>query len=148
MPDVILKNEAQHDKYGVVRVLNADRSINREYRITRAELKALQASANGVPPGLTRKEWESGLAVVFGKAMDVGDIYPSDDGTIRVKFAEREVNGQIIESIAKFEADEWSGTIPNITVDNTAILSDMDKTNHKRFTDRQPTSIINGVLRH
>ena len=52
--------------YGVVVVRNADGSLNREYRITAEELAVLHASKNGVPPGCTQEEWESGMAYVAG----------------------------------------------------------------------------------
>ena len=52
--------------YGLVVVRNADGSVNREYQITEAELLTLQQSGDGVPPGCTREEWESGRTVVYG----------------------------------------------------------------------------------
>ena len=110
------------DKYGVVTVVNPDGSFNRQYRITGAELSALQKSANGIPPGCTEKEWTTGLAVCAGKAFDVGDVSSQSDGSLIVKFGERVVNGVIVEDAGIVKPGDWFGVPPAVTVTGPVTL--------------------------
>lgn len=115
-PTAILKQTASLGKYGLVVVNNGDGSFNREFKITAAELATLQASANGIPPGVTQQEWESRQAMVFGKDYETGDMKVYPDGTIRMKYDERVVNGRIIEGWCILGPTEYTGIPSDITV--------------------------------
>lgn len=152
MPSINLKAGATRGKYGHVIVRNADGSINREYKITGAEYSALALPGAGGPPGCTKAEWESGLAVAYGKDFDVGDISETD-GTIVIKTAERIVGGRIIESFLRLEKGEWSGEIPNISVDPLVLAGvkvRVDPEAVDKIAERAKVAgiaqIINGVL--
>lgn len=119
---ITLKADARADKYGIVVVKNDDGTFNRSYRITGQELADLQASGNGVPPGVTRKEWESGLATVVGKGMDVADAIEDTDkqgrAVYRIKVAEKidAQTGQYTEDFLIVPVADAAGVFPAISV--------------------------------
>ena len=115
-PMAILKQTASLGKYGHVVVNNGDGSFNREFKITAAELATLHASGNGIPPGVTQQEWESGQARVYGKDFEIGDMKVYPDGTIKMKYDERVVDGRIVEGFCILGPSEYTGTAPDITV--------------------------------
>lgn len=117
---------ARRGKYGLVVVYNINGTFNREYKLTEQELAALQASANGIPRGCTKEEWESGRAVVCGKDFDVGDMRVAD-GRVRIKTGETTVNGRIVESWLLLDKGEWTGTPPVITVPSAVLLAAASK---------------------
>ena len=137
MASIQLKADARFDKYGVVSVRNADKSINREYRITGEELGAFKALPNGVPPGVTEAERQSCLVFVHGKGLDVGDVYVNKAGWLKMNVSERTVAGRIVWQYIVLEPGEWTGTIPNITMSAEKISS----------IEGQPLlSVIDGVV--
>lgn len=151
MANVTLKNESQRGKYGLVRVNNPDGTLNREYKITSAELETLHQSGNGIPPGCTKEEWESGRASVAGKDFEVGDIQLKKDGAVVIKYAEKFVDNHFVESYVRLEKDEYVGIFPQIIVlptvfTNLAKETDPDK---RRFVgDKIALSIVNGLLEY
>lgn len=116
-----LKDGAKFGKYGLVIAHNKDGTFNREYKITAKELKDLQSSTNGIPPGLSKGEWESGLAVVAGKDFDVGDMKKDLDDRVTLKYSEKLIDGKFEESFTTFRSTEWSGVYPGISVDSSTI---------------------------
>ena len=142
-----LKAEAQTSKYGLVRVYNPDGTHNRDYKITGQEYKDLAKKGANAPPNLTKKEWESGLAVAYGKDFDIGDIQEQSDGSLIIKMAEEVKQGRIVESFAYLTPDDWTGIAPNITITQKALDHIDDPTKKmKKYTDKRPISIINGEL--
>lgn len=152
MAIIALKTEARRGKYGVVRVRNRDGSFNREFKITEVELAVLQASANGLPPGVTRDEWVTGRAVVAGKDFEVGDMRLRKNGSLFVKYAERVVNGEIVESFVVLQPEEFSGVPPKITITVAALSTLSDRRSIKDIISgtaliRSPVlSLVDGVL--
>lgn len=120
-------------KYGFVRVSNPDGSINREFRITEAELSQLQRSGNGIPPGVTKQEWTDGLATVTGVNLDIGDMEVNEDGSILIKLDERPNNGRVQEKHLRMKAGDYLGIPPLITVTPDKLLVGI-------------TSIVAGVI--
>ena len=149
-PITILKTGASQGKYGLVRVKNGDGSFNREFKITAQELVTLQASGNGLPPGVSQQEWESGLAVVLGKDFETGDMKVYPNGTIKLKYRETQVNGRFIESWCILAPTDYTGTPPNITITQTTL----DSLVYDRSLLGEPivalntrmVSIINGIV--
>ena len=143
--NVTLQMDSRGGKYGLVVVNNPDGTWNREFKITDKELSTLHASGNGLPPGVTRDEWISGQAHVFGKDFDVGDIREKDGG-LKIKFAEeQDLKGQFIESWLYLAPGEWTGTPPSISAlpaELTAIQSDTER----RRSSKLVISIVAGVL--
>lgn len=126
-----LKAEARRGKYGIVVVTNPDGSFNREFKITGKEYAALALKGGGAPPGVTQEEWESGLATAYGKDFEVGDVEEQADGTLLIKYAEREENGHIIESYAQMKPEEWSTkrgkiSIPEIISEDGKVIAAVD----------------------
>lgn len=119
---ITLKADSRHGKYGIVVVNNSDGTFNREFRITDKELADLQASANGVPPGVTKAEWQSGRVIVVGKDFDVGDIEQTRDkqqrDVYRAKIAEKIdlVTGRLTEDWLVVPVADASGVFPTISV--------------------------------
>ena len=139
---ITLKDEASHGKYGVVVLKDSKGSIVKEYKITKSELDVLQASTNGVPPGLTKEEWESGDSVVVGKDFEVGDVRLEQNGTIRIKYSEILKNDRIIESFIVLKSTEFIGTLPFISSPESVVNNIIYKS-----TDLpRILSITNGVL--
>ena len=120
-PMEILKQTASQGKYGLVVVKNGDGSFNREFKITAAELATLHSSGNGIPPGVTQQEWESGQATVRGKDYDTGDMKVYPDGSIRMKYAEKQIGGRFVEGWCILKSTDYTGTPPNITVTKTVL---------------------------
>jgi hypothetical protein len=117
-------NIGSRGKYGVVYVKKLDGTKDSEFRITAQELADLHKSQNGTPPGVTRRDWESGLACVFGKDMDTGDMMVDPDGALIVKY--EEVDG--VEKFMRLSREDYSGTPPNITIEETKLLdSDVER---------------------
>lgn len=135
MATLQLKDAAARGKYGLVVVNNPDDTFNREFKITGKEYAALALEGAGAPAGVSDEEWESGLAVAYGKDFDVGDAEEQADGTLLIKYAEKIVDGRFIESFAVFESDEWSGKIEQVTV-KASIIDELDELE----------SLTNGVL--
>lgn len=115
-----LKNESRRGKWGKVFAIDGSAT---EYKITEAELAALHASANGIPPGLTRAQWESGAYAVSAHDFDIGDVVKESDGSVVFKYHEKIVAGKIVESFAKVPAADWTGTFPNITVARASLAA-------------------------
>lgn len=143
---ITLTDDARPDKYGIVVVTNPDGTFNREYRITEKELADLHASANGVPPGVTQKEWESGLATVAGKGMDVGDIVQTRtrDGVdvYKAKVAEGidALTGRLTEDFLIIPVADAVGEFPAISVAD-------EQVNGSIVTVRDGTvTLVSGVL--
>ena len=135
MPRTDLKAGSRF-KYGIVRVLNQDGTINRSFRITAQELQALRSG--GWPAGVGRTErWEAG-----GRACDVGEVEVTASGALRFKLGERLGTGIFEEDYIRLEKDEWSGTFPNITVAKTII----DKKDLSRTAVASIQSITNGTV--
>ena len=111
--NLTLKDESRLGKWG--KVFAIDGSMP-EFKITEAELAALHASSNGVPPGLTRAQWESGAYAVAGHDFVVGDIAQEADGSIVFVYHERVIAGKIVQYSATVAAGDWSGVFPNISV--------------------------------
>jgi len=119
---ISLKAEARKGKYGVVSIMNADGTLNREYRITRLELDELQKSANGIPPGCTKEEWEGGRAIVLGMDFDVGD-YRIENDFLQIKYAEQIEKGRIVDYGVLFFPGEWTEILGVISVEKTTLDS-------------------------
>jgi hypothetical protein len=120
MATILLKAEARNEKYGIVYVRNEDKSVNRSFRITEAELAALKVKGAGAPAGVTQEEWESGRAVAAGQDMDVGDVQERD-GWLRIKVDEKSIGGWLTGEEIKLPPGTWSGTLPNVTVNFTVV---------------------------
>jgi hypothetical protein len=112
---------ASPGKYGLVTVKSDAQTIEREYRITADELRALHASVNDAPPGLTQQKWNEGFCYVAGKDHDVGDCDVQNGEFLRVMYHEEMVAGRIISEFAIFGKGEWSGDAPNVSVTVEAI---------------------------
>ena len=112
--NLTLKDGSRFGKWG--KVFAIDGSMP-EFKITEAELAALHASSNGVPPGLTRAQWESGAYAVAGHDFIVGDVLLEADGSVLFKYHERVVAGKIKEYFANVPAGDWSGVYPNISIE-------------------------------
>lgn len=144
--DIQLKNDVRADKYGLVTVRNQDGTFNRQFRITEQELATLKASGNGVPPGVTRGEWEGGFAVVVGKAFDVGDITQDvarDQTPIyRAKIGERidSLTGELTEDFVVIPVKDATGVFPNIGVAADKLVGNIVALQDGRVT------IADGVL--
>jgi regulator of protease activity HflC (stomatin/prohibitin superfamily) len=121
---VTLSTGARRDKYGVVMALNPDGSVQREYKITEQELATLHQSGNGWPPGVTQKEWESGLACVVGKGMDTGDVAQNDDGSLLVKIDDAldAKTQRFVEKFVVVKSGDYLGIPPLVTAKVTASL--------------------------
>lgn len=136
---------ASRHKYGIVTVNNPNGTFNREYKITAQELADLHATANGIPPGCTQEEWEGGLARVYGKSFDEGDVR-EENGSLLVKFGEVVENGRFVESFARFDPGEWSGTPPAISVPANVIAQLNSHARHLTPGRRRLISIGAGVV--
>lgn len=107
MPTIKLKDKKTG--FGVVRVLNPDGSLNRAYRITQAEVDAVNADPKGIPPGCTQEEWESGRAVLIGGVLDEGEWEIAPNGALRVCVSVQEINGEIRQRTIVLRPDEFTG---------------------------------------
>jgi len=127
MPIIQLTANTARGKYGRIRVKNTDGSFNREFNITGTQLSALKAAGKWTSTthaGVTRVEWESGRAICMGKDFDVGDMKLMIDGSLRIKFAETVVAGQLTETQwLHFKTGEFTGTPPNISVSQAVLDS-------------------------
>lgn len=135
---VRLKATATHIKRGIVVVSNSDGTFNREVALSAAQVATLQASANGVPPGVTLAEWTEGRAICRSD-VDIGDVMELPNGTLQFIYAERTPAGQpsATSRLILLPAD-YTGTPPNITV-SAAVLATLQSV-HK------PISLQGGVL--
>jgi hypothetical protein len=107
--------------YGVVVIYNHDGSINREFRVSKEELDRVNASARGIPSGVTREEWESGRARLVGKRLDVGYALAQNDGTIHLMLASREEGGRITDIYARLRPRDYTGQLPEISLTQDAL---------------------------
>lgn len=142
--DVQLKEGVEFHKYGVVTVLNPDKSFNRQFKLTKQEMADFHSGGSNVPKGVTREEWESGNTVVAGKGMEVGDAVVNN-GSLTIKYAEEVVNGRFQEYFITLKAGEWSGSVINATAD-TASLDAIKDSRGNLLSEKKPLELKNGVL--
>lgn len=138
MTSIFLKADAQIGKYGVVIVYNKDRTISRQYKITGEELRNLQQSTNDPPPGVSREDWEAGMAEVLGKDFEVGDMRRNDDGSIRIKFAEE----NFLESFLELTPEDYLESGTEITIKPEVLSSIRYISTDKRIEDLQDGVLI------
>ncbi len=145
MPDIVLREVKTLGNYGLVTVRNADGSFNREFKITGAELAQLHKSGNAPPPGVSTKEWESGLSVVAGKDLEVGDVQHREDGGVLIKYDEIDETakgGRLLEKHLLLKSGEWTGVSASITVAKPILDAA-----YAGKTEAVVTEINSGVLR-
>lgn len=137
---MFLKAKAIPNKYGIIRVKNPDGTFNREIRLTSAEVSALQAAGrftDATHIGVTKTEWEAGLAKLTGFACEVGDMLSKPDGQLWIKYAEKLVLGETVDSWLFLKPGEFSGIPPLVTIDQ-AVLNVLP--------GKPILSCVNGVL--
>lgn len=142
MVGITLKETTSRGKYGVVCVRNKDGSVNREFRITGEQLKTLHNSGNGLPPRVTRKEWESGRAFVYGMDIDTGEIKLDPDGAVVMKILEEVIDKKVVNTVLRISAGDWTGTLPNINVTSDVLTNPK----YSRKVNKTITSIIGGKV--
>ena len=121
--------------------------VTRSFRITRAEMVAVQTSAAGIPPGCTVQEWESGQAVMYGMSLDSGQIMVQPDTRLLMKLTEETRSLIPVETLLTLRSGEWTGTPPTITVSAatlTAIHADPRRVGQR--DGKIITSITAGVV--
>lgn len=153
MSTINLKNEAQRNKYGIVRVYNLDRSIDREFKITNQELEKFLSDPQALPPGISKEDWYANLATVHSRSMDVGDMQKQFDGSLIIKYDERVINNQFVESKIYLNEKDWNGDVGSVTVksqDLIQINTTTDKENIQLSSrgGKKIATIINGELEY
>lgn len=108
-------------KWGLIRVMNRDDTVNRDIRITPEELVELQRKYTWKVWGLTDEEITR--ATAYGMGFEVGDVHECGDGSLLLKHDERTVNSVIDQHFIHFKRGEWRGTPPNITVDESVLAA-------------------------
>jgi hypothetical protein len=94
-------------KWGLVTVVNEDTTIQRQYRIERADLEAVRDGAKSFPPGVTQEEWESGRVFVSGRPCEVGEALPIADGFLIVNHGCEVVGNEIRVGLTQLAPGEW-----------------------------------------
>jgi len=143
---IVLKNTAQYGKYGLVVLNYPNGSFKREFKITGEELQKVQATSNGIPPGVTKEEWEAGQAILIGKDFDTGDVQEVN-GWLIIKYAEHQEEGHYVESFLELAPGEWSGKIPSISVTKAIIDETKNSTAQEKISVSKPlVAITDGVV--
>lgn len=106
-------------KWGLIRVMNRDGTVNRDIRITTEQLTDLQRNYTWRAWGVTDEEIPRSCA--YGMGFEVGDVQALDDGGLLLKDDERIEGGVIVQRFIRFKRNEWRGTPPNITVDESVL---------------------------
>ena len=122
---IALKAGTRRGKWGLVVVRDVNGAVERNFKITEAELAALHSSARGIPQGVSTEEWTSGRACVDGQDFDVGDVQDIG-GVLHIKYAEKvDARGLIVQSFIRLLPGEWTGVVPNVsaTLDANMALS-------------------------
>lgn len=125
--------------HAIVVVRQLDGTFDREVALTAEDYAALALKDAGAPPGVTQREWESGLARAYGLCA-VG-FCEASDGDVSLKTAETQVNGVTVQSWARFKPGEWSGSVPAISV-SAAVVSTMDQSKSQIAI----SDVTNGVV--
>jgi hypothetical protein len=94
-------------KWGLVTVWNADRAIDRQFRIEAAEVQAVREGNNVVPPGVTDEEWFEQRAVVAGRPCNPGEALGLADGTCMVNLGVEQRGKEMHVRLVQLAAGEW-----------------------------------------
>jgi hypothetical protein len=121
------------DRYGVVTVRDQSGAIDREFVITGEELATLHKSGNGVPPGVTREDWESGRARVIGKSREQGE-YQRQGETLAMTVRAELRRGRWVETVAEFAAGEWTDHGDGTVSVAPAVLTALNQRTTRRTT--------------
>ena len=94
-------------RWGLVTVMNPDRTILREYQITPQQAQDVHTN-KGPPPGVTLAEWQSGLVMVASRPCLSGECVANPDGTLIVNTGIKTVAGKIEVTLTKLQHSEWA----------------------------------------
>ena len=104
-------------KWGLVTVVNADGSINRQFAIAAIEADGIVSGTVKKPVACTDAEWDTGLVIVTTRPCKPGQAVACPDGSLVVNYGVVQSAGRVVVSLMRLTPAEWEVTGGVLCVD-------------------------------